>query len=187
MSLFSFKDFYSEFGVQMRAWKGGDLTSYAVYTDDHQKVGLTRDLLVDKSGNFRYLVVEASFGDAIKAVLVPIGLVRFDYGKGYVVVAGLSADRLKRTPSYQSGVELNRGYEQRVRDAYRSIAACRAGHTFLQHPYTVDGRFTGVSSGYTPSAAQDYSHNPTFYGMSDRDNQRPLKRLENRLVSQTHR
>lgn len=186
MSLFSFRDFYSEFGVQARAWRGGDLTSYAVYTGNGV-IGSVKDLLVDESGNFRYLAIEVGLENLNKAVLIPIGLVRFDYGQGCVSVDGLSADCLRRSPSYYDGIELSRSYEQRVRDAYRAIAACRAGRRFLQQPYTSNGQFTGVSSGYTPSSAQDYSHNPTFYGMSDRDNQRPLKYLENSLVSQTQR
>ncbi len=181
MSLFSFKDFYSEFGTQSRAWKGDSLTSYAVYTGN-KAIGSVKDLLVDESGNFRYLAIEACLDNLSKAVLIPIGLVRFDYRQGCVSVDGLSADCLRRSPSYGDGIDLSRNYEQRVRDAYRAIAACRAGRRFLQQPYTANGQFTGVSSGYSPSSAQDYSHNPTFYGMSDRDNQRPLKHFENCLA-----
>ncbi len=183
MSLFSFSDFYSEFGAQARAWRGGSLKSYTVCTGN-KAIGSVKDLLVDESGNFRYLAIEASFDNLSKAVLITIGLVRFDYSQGCVSIDGLNADCLRRSPSYDDGINLSRSYEQRVRDAYRAIAACRAGRRFLQQPYTSNGQFTGGSSGYSPSSAQDYSHNPTFYGMSDRDNQRPLKHLENCLAAQ---
>ncbi|MGC1308698.1 MAG: PRC-barrel domain-containing protein [Phormidesmis sp.] len=182
MPLTSFKNFFSKLRNPLQVvWPGGNLMAYAVCSDNDRKVGQIKDLLVDESGSFRYLAIEAVIGELSKAVLVPIGLARFDYAHRQVCVAGLSAARLAKTPRYDDNMEIGEGYEQRVRDAYGAVAACRAGHRFLQHPYTVNGQFTGGSSGYTPSAAQAYSRNPTFYGMSDRDNQRPLKRLENLL------
>ncbi len=182
MTLFPFRDFYTNQQGQMENWDAAKVTSFKLCTDDQQVVGLIRDILVDDKGHFRYLVVDIQINGADKMVLLPIGLAQLDYGKGEAVVNRLNPTLLKKLPSYQRAQDIDDRFEQRVRDVLLPIASCRMGRQFLQQPYTWNGHYGGVSSGYTPSASRNYNHFPIFYGMSDQDNQRPLKQLENQLT-----
>ena len=181
MTLFPIREYYRDYEAQINTWKEVDLASYSVCTNGDQIIGEIRDVLVDSTGYFRYLIVEVDFWGQHKSILVPIGLAKFNYDQRQVFIENLNTAKLAELPSYQNDFEIDRNYEQRVRDVFLVTASQRAGRRFLQQPYTVNGHYRGAPSGHTPGSTQDYNHHPTFYGMSDRDNQRPLKNLENRL------
>jgi hypothetical protein len=182
MTLFPFRDFYTEQENEMESWEAAQIISFKLCISDRQTVGFIRDMLVDEKGHFRYLVVNVQVEEADKMVLLPIGLAQLDYGKGEAVVSRLKPALLKKLPDYYPEQEIDDRYEQRVRDVLLPIASCRMGRQFLQQPYTQNGQYRGVSSGYTPSNSRSYNHFPNFYAMSEQDNQRPLKQLENQLT-----
>jgi hypothetical protein len=182
MTLFPFRDFFTQQNRQLENWDAAKVISFKLCTGYQQEVGSIRDLLVDEHGHFRYLVVDIKLEDIEKGILLPIGLAHLDYEKGEAIVHRLKPVLLKKLPSYQLGQTIDDRFEQRVRDVLLPIASCRMGRQFLQQPYTHNGQYQGVSSGYTPSSSRNYNHFPNFYGMSEEDNQRPLKQLENQLI-----
>jgi hypothetical protein len=182
MPLFPLKDFYQNYDDQVDTCQGADLVGYTVCTNGEQPIGSIRDVLVDNTGHFRYLVLHISFWGQYKTIIVPIGLTKFNYDQKQVLIEGLNPSKLEALPTYKTCSDVDRTYEQRVRDVFRVTASQRAGRTFLQQPYTVHGQYRGAPSGQTPGSAEDYEHYPMFYGLSDRDNQRPLKNLEKHLT-----
>lgn len=187
MPLFTFGDFYAGFDAPQKALKKIYWPAYSLYGKANQRIGAITDVLVDESGHFRYLVVRISAWSIDKTGLLPIGLAQFDYDQKKVFVDNLHRSQLERLPAYEIGCAVDRSYEQRVQDAYLSLAARRANRRFLQQPYTLNGCYQGSPSGYIQSASEDYHHKPIFYGMSDRDNQRPLKHYEEQLISHKQR
>jgi hypothetical protein len=99
-----------------------DLLKFDVYSGS-EKVGSVDDLLVDDSGQFRYLVVNTGAWIVGKKVLVPIGTVRIDDGSRRVYVDGLTREQAKNLPEYK-GDPVDYEYEERVRTVYRPI--CRS-------------------------------------------------------------
>lgn len=147
MTLLPFKDYYANLPDRIDTWEAADLKSFALYTNGNQKIGTIRDVLVDDTGHFRYLVVDAGSAGEDKAVLLPIGLAQFDYNQEQVFVNQLDRSHLQQLPPYHPDQPVDRPYEQRVRDVLLPIASHRMGRRFLQQPYTVNGHYQGTSSG----------------------------------------
>jgi hypothetical protein len=100
-----------------------DLTKFDVYSGN-EKVGSVDDLLVDDSGQFRYLVVDTGAWIAGKKVLVPIGISRIDEDSRRLYVDRLTRDQVKSLPEYK-GDSVDYDYEERVRNVYRPIVGTR--------------------------------------------------------------
>jgi stress response protein YsnF len=112
------------------------ITRYSVYTQGNDKVGSTKDLLVDDSGRFRYLVVDTGPWIFGKNVLLPIGLARFDYDDGRVYVDGLTKSQVEDMPEYNDDIVVDDRYEDRVRTIYQPIAQGRSNRQFLGNNYS---------------------------------------------------
>ncbi|MDV2994622.1 MAG: hypothetical protein N4J56_004276 [Chroococcidiopsis sp. SAG 2025] len=60
MVLYKLEDFDTNY---QDAFDGNDIKDYEVYSDsDNEKVGTVKNILVDESGHFRYLIVDTGFG-----------------------------------------------------------------------------------------------------------------------------
>lgn len=204
MPLHHLKDYYPNYretltdGNQMKS-----IDSYSVYAQGEDRVGSAKDLLVDDSGRFRYLVIDTGPWIFGKTVLLPIGLARFDYQQDRIYVNGLSKHQVENLPEYKEDTVVDAGYEDQVRNQYSPIAQDRSSRQFLggktaapndanrMNPLEAGVQRNRAVESTTQSGAigeasmYDYDREPGYYGLSDEDNHGPLRLYEERLV--THR
>ncbi|MBD2114097.1 MULTISPECIES: PRC-barrel domain-containing protein [Cyanophyceae] len=107
------------------------ISSYAVYAQGEDKVGSAKDLLVDDSGHFRYLVIDTGPWIFGKTVLLPVGLARFDYDNTRIYVDGLTKGQVEHLPKYDDDMVVDEHYEERIRGIYQPIAQGRSSRQFL--------------------------------------------------------
>jgi len=200
MALHRLKDYYPDYQKQWDNSEIKNLDSYDVYTSKDNKVGSVKDLLVDDSGRFRYAVVDTGPWIFGKNVLLPIGLARFDYNSHRMYVEGLSKDQVENLPEYKPDQMIDDRYEQRVREQYRPIAQNRTGRQYINRGFETEQpveRSQAVETS-TPVEADAVAYNrtardtvydrePSYYGMSEAENQRPLTLYEERLITTRHR
>ncbi|MEA5451535.1 PRC-barrel domain-containing protein [Leptolyngbya sp. CCNP1308] len=144
MPLHRLKDYYPNYRGTLADGQMDKITSYSVYAQGEDKVGSAKDLLVDDSGHFRYLVIDTGPWIFGKNVLLPIGLAQFSYDNTCVYVDGLTKTQVEHLPEYHDDMVVDEHYEERVRGVYQPIAQGRSSRQFLGH-------------NYIPSEAQNYS------------------------------
>lgn len=139
MPLHRLKDYYPNYRDTIADGQMDKITSYSVYAQGEDKVGSAKDLLVDDSGRFRYLVIDTGPWIFGKTVLLPIGLARFDYDNTRVYVDGLTKSQVEHLPEYDSDMVVDEHYEERVRGVYQPIAQGRSSRQFLGNNYIPAG------------------------------------------------
>ncbi|MGB3312673.1 MAG: DUF2382 domain-containing protein [Nodosilinea sp.] len=199
MPLHRLKDYYPNYRETLADGQMGDLESYSIHTQGEERVGTAKDLLVDDSGRFRYVVVDTGPWIFGKNVLLPIGLANFDYSKSRVYVNGLSKSQVENLPEYNENTVVDESYENQVRGQYKPLAKSRSSRQFLgsnsavsndadqmkaldsdkQRPLEANVRGTSTQA----TTANVYDREPHFYGLSDEDNQGPLRLYEERLIA----
>jgi len=98
--------------------RGWDVRTMA----DDEKVGKIDDIILDDSGNPRYLDVD--LGLFQKHVLLPIDQARMDETQDLVLVPGMTKDQLKDVPAYDHDPNRITGeYERQLATAYTGAAA----------------------------------------------------------------
>lgn len=137
MPLYHLKDYYPNYRDTLADGQMGNIDSYSVYAQGEDKVGTAKDLLVDESGQFRYLVVDTGPWIFGKNVLLPVGVARFDYDKDRIYVNGLSKTQVENLPEYKDDTVVDERYEEQVRGQYRPIAQGRSNRQFLGSNYAV--------------------------------------------------
>lgn len=202
MALHRLKEFYPNYRNDLANGELKDIDSYDIYTEGNDKVGSVKDLLVDDSGRFRYVIVDTGPWIFGKNVLLPIGLTNFDYQRNRIYVSGLSRQQIEDLPEYKHGEGVNDEYESRVRQHYRPIAERRSNRQFmgasvetnsaLENSLPVEGSTSvegtmasGRSATYNTNTS--YDREPTYYGLSEQDNHRSLRLYEERLIASKHR
>ncbi|MGG6239851.1 DUF2382 domain-containing protein [Nodosilinea sp. AN01ver1] len=202
MPLHRLKDYYPNYRETLADGQMGDLDSYSIHTQGDERVGTVKDLLVDDSGRFRYVVVDTGPWIFGKNVLLPIGLANFDYNKKRVYVNGLSKSQVENLPEYDDKTVVDERYEDRVRGQYQPIAQGRSNRQFLGSNYATPNDAdrmnalntdkqamrplesnAGARTTQTNANRYDYDREPHFYGLSDQDNQGPLRLYEERLIA----
>lgn len=190
MPLHKFKDFYPNYRETFGDTEIIHLDSYSLYTEGDNKVGSIKDMLVDDNGRFRYLIADTGFWIFGKKVLMPIGLVHFDYDNQRAYVDGLTQDQVENLPAYDDNMVVDERYENQVREAYRPLSTRRGNRQFLGEPYTAENGYytnTNTAAATTNTAAYNYDREPAMYGMSVEDKHEPLKLYEERLVTHKQR
>ncbi|MFQ4138928.1 DUF2382 domain-containing protein [Nodosilinea sp. PGN35] len=212
MPLYHLKDYYPNYRDTLADGQMGDIDSYSVYAQGEDRVGTVKDLLVDDSGRFRYVVVDTGPWIFGKNVLLPIGVARFDYNQSRIYVNGLSKNQVENLPEYKDDTVVDDRYEEQVRGQYRTLGQGRSNRQFLGNTYAEPNDATSMNpldsdrmnplgqerqrSGAAPNrvgrnAAQGvtnpYDREPGLYGLSDEDNQGPLRLYEERLVAHRNR
>lgn len=215
MPLHQLKDFYPNYRETLADGQMDKIKSYSVYAQGEDKVGSAKDLLVDDSGRFRYLVVDTGPWIFGKNVLLPIGLARFDYDHTRVYVDGLSKTQVEHLPEYNDDMVVDEPYEERVRGVYQPIAQGRSSRQFLGNNYipagnaarldevpgdlrrmqVLDERETALSGTHRTATHPDrpqqiasiYDREVGYYGLSEEDNHGLLRFYEDRLAEQHHR
>ncbi|PSR18400.1 photosystem reaction center subunit H [filamentous cyanobacterium CCP3] len=204
MPLHRLKDYYPNYRETLADGQMGDLDSYSIYTQGEERVGTAKDLLVDDSGRFRYVVVDTGPWIFGKNVLLPIGLASFDYDKTRIYVNGLSKSQVENLPEYNENTVVDNRYEDNVRKQYQPLAQGRSSRQFLgsnyatpndadrmnaldsdrQRPLESSVRSTGTQAN---ANIYDYDREPHYYGLSDQDNQGQLRLYEERLIAHRER
>ena len=188
MALYKLEEIDSNY---QSTFDGDDVKGMDVYSDmDDQKVGSVKNILVDESGHFRYLVVDTGGWIFGKQVLLPIGRARIDDNDGRIYAIGLTKEQAKNLPEFSDDLKIDDDYEERVRGVYRtqpleSSAPLEASAPLDAPPAsTLYGAapLTGTNYNYKPGDTYDYSREPDLYGMNDQ-NHKTLKLYEERLVA----
>lgn len=135
MPLHRLKDYYPNYRETLADGQMDKISSYSVYAQGEDKVGSAKDLLVDDSGHFRYLVIDTGPWIFGKKVLLPIGLARFDYDNTRIYVDGLTKSQVEHLPEYDDDMVVDEHYEERVRGVYQPIAQGRSSRQFLGNNY----------------------------------------------------
>ncbi|WOD39136.1 DUF2382 domain-containing protein [Nodosilinea sp. E11] len=201
MPLQRLKDYYPDYRDTLADGQMKSIDSYSVYAQRDDRVGTAKDLLVDESGRFRYLVIDTGPWIFGKNVLLPIGLARFDYSQDRIYVSGLSKEQVENLPEYREDTIVDDRYENQVRGHYQPIAQGRSNRQFLgtnydapndanrMNPLEASTLETSKQQKVVKSdvAATPYDREPSFYGLSDEDNHGPLRLYEERLVSHRDR
>ncbi|MBD2034127.1 DUF2382 domain-containing protein [Leptolyngbya sp. FACHB-321] len=149
-----------------------DLVGFDFYSAN-DKIGSVDDLLVDDEGQFRYLVINTGAWIFGKKVLLPIGQARIDYNQRRTFADGLTRAQVEALPAFTNESNLDYGYEERVRGAYRPLASDR----------DLDRT---VASSRDERDGYRYEQDPALYGMNERDHQ-SLKLYEERLIAHKRR
>jgi uncharacterized protein (TIGR02271 family) len=198
MPLHHLKDFYPNYRDTLADGHMKSIDSYSVYAQGEDRVGTAKDMLVDDSGHFRYIVVDTGPWIFGKNVLLPIGLAQFDYGQDRIYVNGLSKKQVENLPEYREDTIVDDTYENRVRQQYQPIAQGRSSRQFLGNEYDVPNdanrmnplesgkkrtRAVGSTTRGQVDTANIYNREPSFYGLSEQDNQGPLQLFEERLIT----
>ncbi|WP_295616851.1 DUF2382 domain-containing protein [Chamaesiphon sp. GL140_3_metabinner_50] len=192
MALHKIKDFDPEYSKHFddRDVKGMDL-----YVAD-DKVGSVDDILVDDSGQFRYLVINTGVWILGKKVLLPIGRAQIDYQKKRVYGQNLTKSQVESLPELTEDMAVDYDHEERVRGVYRASMPATptmgVGKTPTK-PVTTGTPMLGVEDEYAEPAGyvydrDTYSHDkePDLYAMNE-DNHPNLKLYEERLVASKQR
>ncbi len=180
MSLYKMKDYYPNYRDSSQGTAIADIDQYNIYTEGENRVGSAKDILVDQSGRFRYLVVDTGPWIFGKDVLLPIGLAHFDYDHHRITVDGLSKHQVENLPSYSNVDTVDEQHENRVREQYRPLGQQRSQRQFMNQAH-------GTAAGNRTGDGGAYDREPTLYGLSEEDNQKPLKLYEEELVTQRNR
>lgn len=214
MPLHRLKDYYPNYRETLADGQMDKIGSYSVYAQGEDKVGTAKDLLVDDSGRFRYLVVDTGPWIFGKTVLLPIGLARFDYDRTRIYVDGLSKSQAEHLPEYNDDMVVDEHYEERIRGVYQPIAQGRSDRQFLVNNYvpsdgTADadslpgdlrrmelledrdrpatGGFQTATHPDRPQQGSVYDQETGFYGLSEQDNHGLLRSYEERLAAHRSR
>lgn len=171
MALVKIADLYPNYKEDI--FGGNDIKSFSVYDDTNDKVGSVEEIIVDESGQFRYLVIDTGFWVFGKKVLLPVGKVRIDYNQERIYANGLTKDQVENLPEYNDGMTIDYDYEERVRNVYRGGQHDTTAATTKDYSYNRDT--------YT------YDHEPHLYAHQETAENKNLKLYEERLVANKDR
>jgi len=208
MALIRFKDAYPNHSDTFQQSNGiaANIDDYSVYTNPENKIGSVKDMLFeDMTGNIRYLVVDTGFWIFGKNVLLPIGLAHFDNEHNRVYIDGLTKQQVENLPEYHENTTVDRDYEQRVRESYRTQGTNRS-RQYQGKEYRADehraypgsaalygateqsaGTSTPLSSNQPAVEGQfAYDQEPGLFGM-DKNTHEPIRLYQERLIADKER
>ncbi|KZL49316.1 MULTISPECIES: DUF2382 domain-containing protein [Cyanophyceae] len=174
-----------------------EIRDFDVYSDiNNEKVGHVKNILVDETGSFRYLVVDTGFWIFGKQVLLPIGRSRISYADRRVYATGLTQEQVESLPDFNDLERVDYDYEEQVRGVYRTPFAETPLETSTPveatAPLDTPSAYSeGRARAAAPSATYDrdtytYDREPDLYHTSERNHQN-LKLYEERLIANKSR
>ncbi|MEL6440983.1 MAG: DUF2382 domain-containing protein [Cyanobacteria bacterium J06621_8] len=161
VNLYKIGDLYPDY---KKAFDNDDLMSYSLYSDTDEKVGSVDDILVDREGHFRYLVVDTGFWIFGKKVLLPFGRARIDRQQQRVYATDFTKEQAESLPEYNSDMTVDADYEERVGNVYSDTDAT-----------------TERSNSYA------YDREPSLYEHQETNGNQSLKLYEERLIANKER
>lgn len=189
MVLYKLQDFSSDYK------EDADFDNFDVYSDiNHEKVGTVKDILVDESGRFRYLIVDTGFWIFGKQVLLPIGRSRMSYTDRRVYATGLTREQVESLPDFDDLERVDYDYEEQVRGVYRTTPVESSTPVEATTPLDTPTGYAETTARTTaPTTDSAYSRDtytydrePDLYSTSDRNHQN-LKLYEERLIANKSR
>lgn len=193
MALFKIGDFNPNYREE--AFEGEDVKGLDVYAGrTHEKIGSIHDVLVDETGNFRYLVIDTGFWIFGKKVLLPVGRCHVDTAARRIYAIGISnKEQAERLPEYDDSMTVDYDYEERVRHVYRTPTV----ETSMPVEASGIARVPAQSATTHPVSPQPrsvpddrnlytYEHEPALYQMNEQEHQ-TLRLYEERLVANKRR
>ncbi|HEY9768590.1 MAG TPA: DUF2382 domain-containing protein [Coleofasciculaceae cyanobacterium] len=173
------------------AFEGDDIKKYDVYSDiDDDKIGSVKNIMVDETGRFRYLVVDTGFWIFGKQVLLPVGRSQIDFSDRRVYAVGLTKEQVQNLPEFSEDLNIDRDYEERVTGVYgaRTMGtATQLGTASASMPNVApETTMPSTETDYVERDRDIYQQKPDLFEMSDRDHQ-TLKLYEERLVANKQR
>ncbi len=161
VNLYKIGDLYPDYHS---IFDNDDLMSYSLYSDTDEKVGSVEDILVDRDGHFRYLVVDTGFWIFGKKVLLPFGRARIDRAQQRIYATGMTKEQAEHLPEYNSDMTIDYDYEEKVRNVYRGQYATMGGRD-----------------------SYSYDHEPSLYAHQETEGRQSLKLYEERLIANKER
>lgn len=183
---------------------GDEIKGYDVYADrNDEKIGSVKNILVDESGHFRYLVVDTGFWIFGKQVLLPVGRSSIDHNAQRIHALGFTKEQAENLPEFNDSLKVDYDYEERVRGVYRtgatetplnrsaSVGASVPVEASIPLDPTPAYAAPAASSNQPSPAAYNrdtytYQQEPSLYEMNDRDHQ-TLKLYQERLIANKNR
>ncbi|MEW5859926.1 MAG: PRC-barrel domain-containing protein [Cyanobacteriota bacterium] len=162
MALIELDEYYPNYHEAF--FYGHDIKNFDVMTRHDEKVGFVENILVDEnSGRFLYLIINPVFWILGKEVLLPIGLAHIVYKERHVYVETLTKEQVKILPEFKENLTIDRNYEERVREIYRSSVKVKTANQAHN------------------SAADSYEQEPYFYEINEQSYPN-FKQYEERLL-----
>lgn len=159
-------DYYQESSLS------SDLISRPVFiAETNEEIGIVEDVLVDESGHFRYLVIDASSWLPERKFLLPIGRCRAAQEDNSISLMDINDKQVfESLPPYENYSQVDYDYEENIRNVYRQL-------------------LTTTEDSATNSYDRDsysYEHEPELYQLSPEHSQ-TFKLYEERLVTEKQR
>ena len=136
----------------------------------NEEIGTIDDVLVDESGHFRYLVVNAGSWLSNRKFLLPVGICRaYQEAKAIALIGINNKQDLEQLPPYQGDSQIDYDYEENLRSIYR--------------------QFLATDNSTTANYDRDnysYDSEPDLYQISPEESQ-TIKLYEERLVTNKQR
>ncbi|MDX2214585.1 MAG: PRC-barrel domain-containing protein [Oculatellaceae cyanobacterium bins.114] len=83
-----------------RTVRGKDIRQFQIYSNQNQLVGKVTDALLDKAGQFYYLIADIQSPKVSNHVLIPLRQTRVDLEGERVYLSGLDATQITELPTY---------------------------------------------------------------------------------------
>lgn len=166
MALVKIADLYPNYKDDI--FNGDDIKKFTVYNYENDKIGSVKDILVDETGRFRYLVIDTGFWIFGKKVLLPVGRANINYSEERIYANGLTKEQAEHLPEYDDDMTVDYDYEERVRKVYRGVEQDQTTSAHSQESHS-------------------YDHEPELYAHQDTDDRQSLKLYEERLVANKER
>jgi uncharacterized protein (TIGR02271 family) len=202
MALYKLEDFDPNY----RDTFGDEIKGYDVYADrNDEKIGSVKNILVDESGHFRYLVVDTGFWIFGKQILLPVGRSSIDHNARRIYALGFTQEQAENLPEFNDNLRIDYDYEERVRGVYRTPVTETPLETSAPvgasppveasaplDPTPAYAAPVANASSNQPRHADynrdtyTYQQDPSLYEMNQRDHQ-TLKLYEERLIANKNR
>ena len=148
-----------------------DLISSPIILDGtDEEIGTLSDILVEESGRFRYLIIQAGDWLSNRQFLVPVGMCRSYKESQAIALIGISNKQdLEKLPAYESNSKVDYEYEETVRKVYRQLIANQSSQTASYN-----------------SDSYSYDNEPELFEISS-DESQTIKLYEEKLVTSKQR
>ncbi len=190
MALYKLEEFDPNYREDL--FDGDDIKGLDVYAGrTGEKIGTIDGALVDESGRLRYFVIDTGFWIFGKKVLLPVGYCQIDDRARRIYATGIvNKKQVEELPEYNDSARINRKYEERVREVYRTAAAGAPVRSVTDYVPALETS-APLEAKYSAEASYDhdtynYQQEPSVYDLNPRDHQ-TLKLYEERLVANKKR
>ena len=197
MVLYKLQDFTADY--KNADFDNYEIRDFDVYSDiNNEKVGTVKDILVDDTGRFRYIIVDTGFWIFGKQVLLPVGRSRISYADERVYATGLTQEQVESLPDFNDLERVDYDYEEQVRGVYRTpfaetpletstpVEATTPLDTPSAYAETTPTTATPASRSTYDRDTYTYDREPDLYDTSERNHQN-LKLYEERLIANKSR